>query len=140
MTPDSTDIKKALSHLKGFQHVAVATIEGNTPRVRPMTLIYLDKRFWLITDTWSSKVEQIKENPDIEFCFVFKEDDMDCCLRVSGKAAIIRDRKYKEKIARQCDFFHEHWDSVDDPNFTLIEIYPKEIIYVTPREKIKINY
>ena len=139
MNQEPTDINKALSHLKDFQHVAVATIEGNTPRVRPMTLIYLDKRFWLITDTCSSKVKQIKENPDIEFCLVFEEDDMDCCLRVSGKAAIIQDRESKEKIAYQCDFFHEHWHDADDPNFTLIEIYPEEFLYVTPQEKTKIN-
>jgi len=126
------EIRKAWSRLKDFQHVFLATIEGDHPRVRPVTLIYLDKRFWITTGTGSAKVEQIQSNPKVEFCLLFKEEDMDCCLRVAGLAKIINDKETKAKIARHCDFFSKHWESEDDPSYTLLEIYPLEIEYVTP--------
>jgi len=126
------EIRKAWSRLKDFQHVFLATIEGDHPRVRPVTLIYLDKRFWITTGTGSAKVEQIQSNPKVEFCLLFKEEDMDCCLRAAGLAKIINDEETKAKIARHCGFFSKHWESEDDPSYTLLEIYPLEIEYVTP--------
>jgi len=105
-------------------------VEGNQSRVRPVTLIYFDKRFWITTDTESAKVKQIQGDPNIEFCLYLQKDDKEGYVRVSGMAKVIKDRKTKEKIADHCDFFTKHWKSVDDPNYTLIEIYPKEIEYI----------
>jgi len=126
------EIKEAWSHFKDFQHISLATMEGNQPRVRPVTLIYLNKRFWVTTDTSSAKVKQIQRNPKVEFCLVFQEDDMDCCIRVAGQAKIIKDKEMKAKIAEHCDFFSKHWESVDDPDYTLLEICPNEIEIVRP--------
>ena len=117
-------------HFKDFQYVFLATVEGNQSRVRPVTLIYFDKRFWITTDTESAKVKQIQGDPNIEFCLYLQEGDKDGYVRVSGMAKVIKDRKTKEKIADHCDFFTKHWKSIDDPNYTLIEIYPKEIEYI----------
>jgi len=136
----SLKIDKALSHFKDFQHVVVGTIDGDRPRVRPMTLIYLNERFWLITDTKSRKVRQIRNNPNVEFCLIFTENEMDCCLRLSGVANIIRDQESKNKIANHCDFFNKHWGNADDPNFTLLEVCPKEIEYVESNEGTRIRY
>jgi len=126
------EIEEAWSRFKDFQHVFLATVEGDRPRVRPVTLISFDKRFWVTTDTRSAKVKQIRRNPKVEFSLLFKEEDKDCCLRVAGLAKIIEDKEIKAKIARHCDFFSRHWESVDDPNYTLLEICPVEIEYVRP--------
>jgi general stress protein 26 len=37
-------------------------------------------------------------------------------------------------MARHCDFFSEHWESVDDPNYTLLEVCPTEVEYLRPGE------
>jgi len=129
-----SDIKEAWSHFQDFQHVFLATVEGDHPRVRPVTLVYFENRFWITTGTKSAKVKQIKNNPKVEFCLLFKEKDMDCCLRVAGLAKIITDRETKAKIARHCDFFSKHWKDIDDPDYTLLEICPTEIEYVTPKK------
>jgi len=115
-------------------NIFLATVEGDYPRVRPVTLVYFEKRFWITTGTKSAKVKQIKNNPKVEFCLLFKEKDMDCCLRVAGLAKIIRDRETKAKIARHCDFFSKHWQDIDDPDYTLLEMCPTEIEYVTPKK------
>lgn len=134
-----SDIKEALSHFQDFQHVFLATMEGDHPRVRPVTLVYFENRFWITTGTKSAKVKQIKNNPKVEFCLLFKEKDVDCCLRVAGLAKIIRDRETKAKIARHCDFFSKHWKDVDDPDYTLLEICPTEIECVTPEKTTRMK-
>lgn len=139
MTKRADVIKEALSHFEDFQHVVLGTIDGDRPVVRPMTLIYFKERFWMTTDTKSEKIRQIQNNPNVEFCLVFTENDMDCCLRVSGVADIIKNREAKAKIAGHCDFFRKHWESIDDPNFTLLEICPAEIKYVKPDKTTRIK-
>jgi len=107
-------------------------MEGNQPRVRPVTLIHYNKKFWITTDTTSAKVKQIQRNPKVEFCLLFKEGDRNCCIRVTGLAKIIEDKEIKAKIAKHFDSFNKHWESVDDPDYTLLEIRPAEIEYVRP--------
>jgi general stress protein 26 len=132
MVEENEDIKEVWSQFKDFQHAFLATIEGDQPRVRPVTLINFDEKFWVTTDTWSEKIKQIQKNPKVEFSFMFKKGDKDCCIRVTGLAKIIKDKLVKAKLARHCDFFSKHWESVDDPNYALLEILPSEATYVTP--------
>ncbi len=132
MVEENEDIEEVWSQFKDFQHVFLATMEGDQPRVRPVTLINFDGKFWVTTDTWSEKVKQIQKNPKVEFSFMFKKGDRDCCIRVTGLAKIIEDKLVKAKLARHCDFFSKHWESIDDPSYTLLEIFPSEATYVTP--------
>jgi len=134
MAKETKNIKEALNQLKNFQHVFLATIDDDQPRVRPVTLINFEGKFWITTDTESEKVKQIMKNPKVEFSFIFKKKNRNCCLRVTGLAKIIKDRQIKAKLAKHCNFFRRHWKSVDDPNYTLLQIIPSEITYVTPEE------
>ena len=132
-------IEDILSQIENFQYVFLATIEGDQPRVRPVTLINFEGKFWVATETRSRKVKQIMKNPKVELSFVFKKENKNCCLRITGVAKIIEDRQVKAKLARHCDFFSRHWKSVDDPNYTLLQIIPSEITYVTPEETKRIR-
>ena len=139
MVEETEDIREVWSQFEGFQHVFLATMEGDQPRVRPVTLINFDGEFWVTTDMWSEKVKQIQKNPKVEFSFVFKKGDRDCCIRVNGLAKIIKDKQVKTKLARHCDFFSKHWKNVDDPNYTLLEIFPSEATYVTPDKTTRVK-
>ena len=134
MTDDLNVLKKAWNSIERFQHVFLATDDHSHPRVRPVTLISFEKRLWIATDTKSAKVRQIKKNPRLEFSFTFKERDQNCCLRVSGIAKIVKDKMTRAKLASHLPFFKEHWKSADDPNYTLLEVRPKEVECVTPEE------
>lgn len=133
------NIKDAWSLLADFQHVFLSTMEENQPRVRPVTLVRLDDKLWITTDTWSKKVEQIRKNPKVEFSFTFREGDEDCCMRVAGSAEIVKDTQTKAKLARRCDFFNKHWKDVNDPNYTLLLVNPAEIVIVAPQETTRMK-
>jgi len=57
------DIREIWSRFKDFQHMFLATTDGDQPKVRPVTLIYFDKRFWITTGTTSAKVKQMQKIP-----------------------------------------------------------------------------
>jgi len=92
MAKETKNIKEALKQLKNFQHVFLATIDDDQPRVRPVTLINFEGKFWITIDAKSEKVKQIMKNPKVEFSFIFKKRNRNCCLRVTGLAKIIKDR------------------------------------------------
>jgi len=132
MTDTSDEVGQVLNQFKEIQFVALATTDGIRPRVRPVTLIYLDRRFWVLTSSSSNKVIQIKQNANVEFSYQFSENSEDYCIRILGKAKIIEDETTKTSIAKRIRFFYNYWSSPEDPDYTLLEILPDEIQYVAP--------
>jgi len=120
------------AQFKKAQCAFLATAEGEQPRVRPVTLIDFDKKFWIATGTRSAKARQIRRNPNVEFCFSLKEGDNSGYVRVAGVAETTNDRKTKARLADQMDFFSAHWKGVDDPNYTLLRITRVEVEYMRP--------
>jgi len=130
MADKVNDIKQeAWSHFEDYQYVMLATTEGSQPRVRPVTLINFDKTLWIGTGTNSAKVKQIRDNSNIEFCLQFERDSGNGYVRVVGVANIVTDKKTKARLADHIDFFNNHWEGIDDPTYTLIQITPVEIEY-----------
>jgi len=126
--------KEILRHLKGSPHIFLATEEDDQPRVRPVTCINYEERFWVLTGTGNAKVKQIQKNPKMEFCLLFEERGNHGYVRAAGFAKIIKDRETKIRVAKHCDFFSEHWKSPDDPDYTLLELNLNEIEYLRPNE------
>lgn len=135
MTDKIGDIKgEVWSHFGEAQFIYLATCEGEQPRVRPVTLLHLDDRFWVLTGTDNAKVAQMQKNPKIEFCLLVENGDNCGYVRGAALAKIIQNRAIKAKIAERCDFFDRHWKSADDPDYTLIELCLTEIEYLRQNE------
>jgi general stress protein 26 len=112
--------------------VQLATVDGEKPRVRPVTLIYSNGKLWVMTDTDSAKVDQIRRNPGVELCLQFAKGDADCSLRISGTACIVNDTSVRKRIADQVSFFKDHWASAEDMQYTLLKISANDADVVTP--------
>ena len=124
------------ANFKDSQHVFLATEENDQPRVRPVTLVFSDRSFWVLTGTNNAKIQQIRKNPKMEFCLLLESGEKVGYIRAAGSAKIISDRETKTKIARNCDFFSEYWKSPDDPNYALLELRLNEIEYLNPDETV----
>jgi len=95
------DLKKEVwEHFKDQQHIFLATSERDQPSVRPVTLVCLDGKFWILTGTKNAKTKQILKNPKIEFCLLIQKGELRGYVRAAGLAKIIRDRKTKVKLAK----------------------------------------
>jgi len=132
---DIKDFKAEIwRRFKDYPHIFLATQENGQPRIRPVTLVNFDQRLWILTGTRSAKVRQIRENPKIEFCMLFEEREHHGYIRAAASAKIISDKEIKAKVAEHCDFFSNHWESPEDPNYTLLELKLNEIEYLRPKE------
>lgn len=123
---------------KEEQIVFLATVEEKQPKVIPVTLLHIDKKFWVITNINSSKAKQILENPKIELCLFLKNKENPYnsgYTRAEGIAKIIQDRVTKLKVGHKASVFGTYFKNVDDPDYALMEILPKRIEYIKPTEK-----
>jgi len=127
------DVKKeAWSYFKGYQTVMLATAEGGHPRVRPVTLINYDHKFWVATGTNSAKVREMRGNPNIEFCLQFQGEAGGGYVRVAGLGDVVTDQGPKEKLFAHTSFLADYWEGADDPSYALIQIIPVEVEYMRP--------
>ncbi len=124
--------QEAWSRLKDSQCVYLATTEADQPRVRPVTLLNLDEKFWIATSTRSAKTRQMRRNPNVEFCLPLHEECGNGYIRISGVATIIADRDTIEQIGSRIPFLAEYWEGVNDPDFCLIRITRVEVEYLKP--------
>ena len=123
---------KVLGDLKKTHMIYLATSSASQPRVRPVTMIHFDDKFWVFTGTDTAKVNQIRENPNIEFCLPLQQGDNSGYIRGSGKAIIVHDSTTKKTLANNTPFFKEYWKSSDDPTYTLLQIIISEVEYLKP--------
>ena len=114
------------------QHVFLATVEGDQPRVRPVTLIHLKDRLYVTTGTGDAKVQQIKGNAKTEFCLLLEEKESKGTLRAECIAKLIEDKNAKNYVYHNISFSNEFWKNPEDPDFTLIELQPVAFEYMKP--------
>jgi len=123
-----------------YSTIYLATIDGDGPRVRPVTLVHLDSKFWILTGKSDAKIQQIKQNPRIEFTYNVKKDENTGYIRGGGKLILIEDKETKVSIAERVKYFQDYWQSLDDPNYALLEVQLEEIEYMRPGEMITKKY
>ncbi len=119
-------LDKLLDCYSEQQLVSFATVEGNQPRVRPMTLIKLDGRFYMITGARggrdAKKLEQIRENPRFEYHLVLEGADQNGFIRGMGETWEVEDRETKSKVYDKITWAANFFDSVDHPDYVLLEL------------------
>jgi uncharacterized pyridoxamine 5'-phosphate oxidase family protein len=126
------NLKHIWKKFKKNQVIYLATIDAGKPRVRPVILIHHDRKLWVSTYSSDVKVQQIKKNPNVEFCLHIKFKKHSGYIRGFGKAAIIKSRPIRIMMARAIPFFKAYWKTPDDSSFCLLQIKLKHIEYLPP--------
>ncbi|MFC2099508.1 pyridoxamine 5'-phosphate oxidase family protein [Candidatus Bipolaricaulota bacterium] len=133
MTRSLEDVRQEVwSQLKDSQCVYLATAEADQPRVRPVTLLNIDQKFWIATSPRSAKARQILRNPNVEFCIPLSEECGNGYIRIAGVASVVTDSALRTKIGEKIPFLKEHWSGTDDPNLCLIRITRVEVEHLKP--------
>lgn len=131
MTDDVENLKKEIwSHFGELQHVFLATVEGDQPRLRPVSLIRLTNRLFFATGTGDAKVAQIQRNPKVEFCLLLEKGESKGTVRTECIAKIITDMAVKSELYNKVSFMKEFWSSPKDEGYTLVELTPKGFEYM----------
>jgi general stress protein 26 len=127
-------------HFAEVQRVYLATTEKDQPRVRPVTLIDYDEKFWIATGVESQKACQIRGNPSVEFCLPLADGDASGYIRVAGVADPVEDAARRKEIGERFGFFGEYWSGPDDPDYLLLRITRVEVEYLSPGEMKAVTF
>jgi len=105
MTGDVEGLRKEVwSHFDELQNVFLATVEGDQPRLRPVTLIRLSDRLFFATGAGEAKVGQIKSNPRVEFCLLLEKGESKGTVRTECSAKIVTDMAVKSELYNKVPF------------------------------------
>ena len=109
--------------------VHLATLEGDQPRVRAMALTAHDQKLWVVTRTGDDKVVQIQKNSNVEFTYTVPGKGRTGCLRATAEATIVVDEDTRDDVVSAIPWFTGYWKSSEDPDFTLIRLDLKQILF-----------
>jgi general stress protein 26 len=132
-----TEIQKVvLSLFSAKQTIYLATCDGLQPRLRPMTLIFYDNRFFIATSTSDAKTKQIHENPLAEILYILQKDKNKGYIRLSGTLKSITDTTLRKEAADFSGYIYDYWTNSNDPDYVLLEMIPKEAQLMQPGDQI----
>lgn len=103
---------------------AMATVEGDQPKVRMMGLWFADQSgFYFQAWAFKAVYKQLKTNSKIEVCFHSNMKEEPNMLRVSGGVEFIDDIKLKEKVFLDRPFLKNLGATgPDDPRIVIFRI------------------
>ena len=118
-----TLVKKIIKAAHGIGFLA--TIDGTTPRVRPMACQLTNENvLWSATFSKSRKMKQLKDAPRAEICFM---DDKMQHVRLSGRIKVITDLKKKRAFYKKNPDLKQYFASPDDESFVMLEMKPTKV-------------
>ena len=131
-------VREVMAHFKRQNIIQMATVEGDQPRVRPVTLIRFDDELYVITGARggaeTGKVRQIKENPKVEFYMTIQGEGSQGFIRGETIASIVEDPELKERLYGEIDWAKSYFDGPEDPSYILLHMEPKAFHYRKPGE------
>ena len=138
-------LEEIRSHFGKQNRVSLATMEGDQPRVRIMSLIRLDDRFYFVTGAWggadTTKVKQIAANPNIEYVMQVERGGDVGNIRATGLAFLEDDPTIWERLFREVGWVKNYFKSSEDPSYVVLGVNVTSYQYRPPgrREIISIK-
>lgn len=119
--------------MKDAGYGVLATVEGDTPKARPMMPHVDDNGDLLLAVLPHSRtITQIKANPRVEMCYIDRKMNF---ARVAGNAAVTDDAAKKELVWNNVPMLRQYFTGPQDPNLILIEITTDTVEAMTPQQK-----
>jgi general stress protein 26 len=106
----------------------LATVEGDQPRVRPVSPVRTDGFVVYVANLrFYAKTAQIAANPKVELCYT---DDHHNQVRITGTAETLTDRALLEEIWNTNPLMRQYLGSLDNPQLIVYRIVPNKVRYM----------
>jgi general stress protein 26 len=106
----------------------LATIDGDQPRVRPVSPVKTDGFVVHVANLRSyHKTSEIAANPKIELCYVSTEHDQ---VRITGLAKVETDRATLQAIWDENPLLRNYLGTIDNPALIVYRIEPNRVRYM----------
>jgi len=133
-------VRGILEIIKDKQTVNFATIDGSTPRVRPLTMVRFGSEHFILTGANDAKMRQLSENDNVELSIDVKDEKGNGYIRIDGKMEVVKDPKLRSDVALSTDYFSEYWSTPEDPNYALLQLRMKNLEYLRPGDTYAKKY
>jgi general stress protein 26 len=109
-----------------FPHLA--TIDGDHPRVRPVSPVRTDGFTVYVANLRAyHKTVEIAANPNVELCYLSETHDQ---VRIGGVAEVVTDRPLLEEIWAASPLMRQYLGSLDNPQLVIYRIRPTRVRFM----------
>jgi general stress protein 26 len=120
------DLALAVVRADRFPHLA--TVDGDQPRLRPVSPVKTDGFTVYVANLRSyHKTAEIEANPKVELCYL---DDHHDQVRITGVAETVVDRQVLQDVWDTNPLLRQYLGTLDNPEFILYRITPTRVRYM----------
>lgn len=120
----------ARSVIRNAKFPQLATIDGDQPRLRPVSPVRVDGdtfTIYLANLRSYHKTSEIAANPNVELCYLDGNHDQ---VRISGVAGVIEDAKLKQDLWDSNPLLAQYLGTVDNPELVFYQITPTRVRFM----------
>lgn len=118
----------AAALVKKVRFPMLATLDGEQPRVRPVSPVRTDGFTIYVANLKSyGKTGDIEKNPNVELCYLDEDHNQ---VRITGVAEVITDRKLLEEIWNANKLLQHYLGTIDNPELIVYKINPNKVRYM----------
>jgi general stress protein 26 len=130
--PESIDpadvVQRALAVIRADRFPHLATIDGDQPRLRPVSPVKTDGFTVYVANLRSyHKTAEIAANPKVELCYL---DDHHDQVRLTGVAEVVRERALLQEIWDSNPLLRQYLGSLDNPALIVYRIRPARVRFM----------
>lgn len=120
--------QRAAEIVKKIKFPMLATIDGDQPRVRPVSPVRTDGFVVYIANLKSyGKTLEIEHNNNVELCYIDEDHNQ---VRITGQAEVIKDRQLLEEIWNANRLLQHYLGSIDNPELIVYKINPQRVRFM----------
>ncbi len=109
-----------------FPHLA--TIDGDRPRVRPVSPVKTEGFTVYVANLKSyHKTVEIAANPHVELCYLSDSHDQ---VRIEGVAEVVNDRAVLQEIWDANPLLRNYLGSIENPALVVYKVRPERVRYM----------
>jgi general stress protein 26 len=121
-------LDRARAVLRADRFPVLATLDGDHPRVRPVSPVRTDGFTVYVANLRAyHKTGEIAANPRVELCYM---DEGHNQVRLSGLAEVLRERPLLEEIWNANPLMRQFLGSLDNPQLIIYRIRPTQVRYM----------
>ncbi len=119
-------LAKAVIERDRFPHLA--TIDGDQPRLRPVSPVRTDGFTVYIANLRSyHKTQEIAANPKVELAYL---DDQHDQVRITGVAEVVSDQATLQEIWDSNALLRQYLGSIDNPALIIYRVVPSQVRFM----------
>jgi general stress protein 26 len=126
---DPAEVKDlALAVMREDRFPVLATIDGDRPRVRPVSPVRTDGFTVYVANLRSyHKTAEIAANPRVELCYMSAEHDQ---VRLSGTAQLVDDAQLLSEIWEANPLLRHYLGRPDNPELVIYRVIPERVRFM----------